>query len=260
MAKVTESAAAQYQRDGFFLAPTLIPPELAARAALRMDAIVDGEYETGVEPHMRHFSDADPPDKIRKIDNAHLSDDIVYEVVSHPAVGRFAAELLDAKMVQVWATQLLVKPPAPDASRTLGNVGWHQDNQYWTQWWDGEVFTAWVAISDVTSRAGCMRFVRGSHDWGFLDQGDFFGGDLDGQRAAIAQDGREWEEVAAILPPGGVSFHHRLTYHGSGPNLEPWPRLSFALHMRTERSTPKEGQYYTEHLDDPRYAPVIFEA
>ena len=48
-----------------------------------------------------------------------------------------------------------------------------------------ELFTAWVALSDVTAEAGPMRFVRGSHGWGLLDDGGFYRQDLDDQRDAI---------------------------------------------------------------------------
>jgi ectoine hydroxylase-related dioxygenase (phytanoyl-CoA dioxygenase family) len=256
---VHESAGECYERDGFCLSAPILPEDLVARVSGRMDAIVAGEYETGVPPHARHFSDDDPPDKIRKIDDAHLSDDTVYDVVSHPAIGRYVAETLGAQRVQVWATQLLIKPTTANPDSAPGNVGWHQDKQYWP-YWDGEVFTTWIAISNVTGRSGCMRFVRSSHRWGFLNRGDFFAQDLEAQRATIVEQGKSWEEVPAVLAPGAVSLHHCLTYHGSGPNCETWPRKSFAVHMRTEKSKPIGQEYYTEHLDDPRHTPVIYEA
>ena len=34
------------------------------------------------------------------------------------------------------------------------NIGWHQDRTYWQEWDDGsELFTAWIALSDVTAEA-----------------------------------------------------------------------------------------------------------
>ncbi len=75
------------------------------------------------------------------------------------------------------------------------------------------------------------------------------------QREAIAvPEGVTWEEVDAILPPGGASFHHNLTYHGSGPNLSTHMRRSFAIHLRTENSN--EG--LAEALDEPAHCPVIY--
>ena len=88
-----------------------------------------------------------------------------------------------------------------------------------------------------------MRFVPGSHHWGLLNSGDFFSSNLDALKKRIQEksDRDAWQEVLAVLPPGGVSFHHNLTVHGSGPNLSTTPRVSFAIHLRTENSRVREG-------------------
>ena len=108
-----------------------------------------------------------------------------------------------------------------------------------------------------------MRFVRGSQRWGFLDRGDFFSTDQAGLRAQISTAAEaEWEEVAAVLPAGGVSLHHCLTYHGSHANTSDGPRCSLAVHLRDERAAPVPGSdnYYVSHLDDPVYSPVIHDS
>ena len=133
--------------------------------------------------------------------------------------------------------------------------------------WDGgsEVFTAWIAVGDVTEDMGAMRFVRGSHHWGDLKGGNFFDSDHDAQQKAIKLPPEEtWEEEAAVLPSGAISFHHSYTLHGSGSNTSYCPRRSFALHLRTERSRPikykDEDSYYVAHLDDLKLHPVIYNA
>ena len=75
-----------------------------------------------------------------------MSDPVIFELISHEKIGKAIAELLNARFVQVWATQLLVKPSGGKA----GHIGWHQDMQHWTTWWRGEVATFWVAITDVS--------------------------------------------------------------------------------------------------------------
>lgn len=258
-------ADVQYEADGFYIYPKpLISEHLIQRAIQGMDALRAGEYETGVPPQPSYWKPGDSPQKLCKIEMPQVANHAIMELVSHPAIGKLAAALTGAQMVQVWWVQLLVKPPADPDGLVHTNIGWHQDRQYWKVWEEGsELFTAWVALSDVTADSGPMRFVRRSHKWGCLNQGDFYGQNHDVQRAAIqVPDGGTWEEVSVILPPGGVSFHHNLTFHGSGPNLSGAPRRSFAIHLRTEKSRPVDGvrKGLTAFIDNPAYCPVIYQS
>lgn len=258
------AAATQFERDGYFIRPSVIPAELLTRVRRRIDAVYAGDYETGIPPCGSPKGSKEPPQKLVKIDNAHRSDRTIFELVTHPAIGQWAAALTGAKMVQVFACQMLIKPPGGQGGV---NVGWHQDQEYWDAALSGELFTAWVAISDVTAESGPMRFVRGSNHWGLLKSGDFFSDKLDElkQRIQAKSGGNAWQEVAAVLPPGGVSFHHRLTVHGSGENHAAGPRVSFAIHLRTEKSGLREGTKwqdagYLNDFNDPIGSPVCYRA
>lgn len=261
----THDPRSRYESDGYHIASEqVIPLDVVQRAVAGMDAVRAGEYDTGTPPQPSPWKPGDDPRKLCKVEMPQIASRAIFEMVSHPALGRLAAEVTGARRVQVWWVQLLYKPPGgPDATiRT--NVGWHQDRQYWGVWEEGsELFTAWVALSRVDEEAGAMRFVRGSHRWGLLNQGNFYGQDHEAQRQAISRpDGAAWEEVPAVLPPGGASFHHHLTFHASGPNLSAGPRRSFAIHMRTERSNPCDGirKGLTAFIDLPSHCPVIYDA
>jgi hypothetical protein len=253
----------QYETDGFYIhREPIIPDELIRRASAGMDALRAGEYETGIPPRQSYWNPGDSPQKLCKIEMPQIANRAIMELVSHSAIGEIAHKITGAKRVQVWWVQLLGKPSAVSDGTIQTNIGWHQDRQYWKIWAEGsELLTAWVALTNVTADAGPMKFVRGSHRWGCLDSGDFYGQDHDAQREQIEiPDGEQWEEVTATMPPGGVSFHHNMTFHGSGPNLSKSLRRSFAIHLRTERAEPVDGvkQGLTEFIDDPSYCPVIY--
>ena len=255
-ATLATTTSQSFESDGYYIAPDpLIVGDVLDAALAGMEAVKNQQFDTGVPPTNDVVYD---PAKLCKINNAHLASTGLYALVTDPAFGQWAAAVTGASMVQVWASQLLIKPPG---SQAAGHVGWHQDRQDWKFWQEPTgLFTIWIALSDVTSDSGPMRFVRGSHRWGFLDQGDFFGSDHAELKAEIpVPDGASWEEVEAVLPPGGASFHHCLTYHGSGPNLSPTPRCSVAVHIRTQEAQPVPGDtaFYVTHLDDPAYCPVI---
>jgi hypothetical protein len=257
-----DTARSQFEADGFCFAPVLLEAEAVARMNELCDAIIAGSYATGIEPHAVNWRPGDDPGNLVKIDQPQRSDHRMTELLASSGIGAFAAGVMDASAVQVWAVQLLHKPPAAVGSaQSLNTVGWHQDEDYWHDWWDGEVFTCWLALSDVTEQAGAMRFVPRSHQWGFLASGNFYETDLSSQRDGIpVPAGETWAEVPAVLAPGEASFHHRRTLHGSGVNTAGWARRGLAVHLRTEKSAPVNlaPPGYTEDLANPDVCPVLF--
>jgi hypothetical protein len=252
-------ARESFEKDGYYISPqAVVPLDVVERASAGMDALRRGEYETGIPPQPSFWNPGDDLNKLCKIEMPQISNRAIMELVSHPAIGKLAAELTGAKWVQLWWVQLLHKPSA--TATGAATIGWHQDFNYWRPTWEdgSQLFTAWVALTDVTAEAGPMRFVRGSQRWGLLDQSDFFA-DIDKQ-TMTTPDGEKWEEVSAIMSPGGVSFHDKLVFHGSGPNVSGAPRRSFAIHMRTEKSAPRDGQRVglTQFIDNYDFCPVIY--
>ena len=254
----------RYERDGFALFAEPVLPAPAVEAAVAgQEAICRGEYETGRPPQPSPWNPGDDPGKLVKIETPQMADRRVLAAVGNSEIGRLAAELTGAKAVQVWWVQMLIKPSIAEGESSATNIGWHQDLHYWRVWEEGsELLTAWIALTDVTERSGPMRFVRGSHRWGLVEgSGNFHGQDHDAQRAGIAVPaGEAWEEVPALLSAGGVSFHHHLTLHASGPNRSGTPRRSFAVHMRTERSRPLDGKRagLAQFIDDESVCPVVY--
>ena len=257
------SSQETYKQEGYYLSPyPVVPTDVIDRAVAGMDAIRAGEYDTDIPPLSSPWNPGDDPKAFCKIEMPQIASTGIYELVSHPALGRFVADVTGANMVQVWWVQLLYKPSIAPNTDQATSVGWHQDRQYWKTWEEGsDLFTAWVALSDVTGESGPMRFVRQSHQWGFLDQGDFYGQDHSAQQQEIkVPSGANWEESPAILARGEVSIHHCLTYHASDPNYSNRPRRSLAIHMRSEKAFPREGikEGLTGYLDRTSYCPTIY--
>lgn len=253
-------AASALARDGFVLHDRpLVDREILEQVEARVDAVVQsdlGKTESGAGVLRLPV---DGPTSLVKINQAHTADDVLWGLVTQPAIGAFVADVTGASMVQLWASQLLYKPPGGEDT---GNVGWHQDQNYWSAVWTGEVFTLWLAISDVAADMGPLLFVRGSNRWGERSGGNFYGRDLALLQQAIVPEGERWDEVPGLLPAGGASIHHKLTVHGSGPNRSDRPRRGIALHLRTDRSAPVDGAthpYVTSWMHDHSISPVLFE-
>jgi hypothetical protein len=251
-----------YERDGFYRHTTpVLTPELLDRAPHGLDAVRDGNYETGQAPDGRGWNPGDDPRALVKLEQPQLASYALREAIASSTLGKLAAAISGAQKVQVWWVQGLIKPGTGQDGGASTNVGWHQDQTYWDAWEEGsELFTAWLALSDVSPQDGPMVFVPGSHRWGLLAGGDFFGQDQDALKQAIAiPHGESWREELDALPSGGVSFHHRLLFHGSHQNVSHSPRRSLAIHLRTEKSRARSGTWVEKYLDDPNICPIIFE-
>ena len=255
----------QYRSDGFYISPgPVLPPDVIAAAERGHDNILRQRHDTGVPPESGPYAhDPDDPNVLVKVVSANIASKDIQALFCHETLGRFVAEVTGAKAVQIWCSNMLAKPPAPESEVTPTQIGWHQDWSYWEAWEEGsELLTAWVALSDVREDSGPMMFLRGSHKNGYVEGlSDFHGQDIDRIEASLRDtDGLEWDVVPAILPPGGVSVHDCLTFHGSYLNHSAYPRKSLALHMRTENSRPAGGkpEGHARDITDHHKNPVIF--
>jgi ectoine hydroxylase-related dioxygenase (phytanoyl-CoA dioxygenase family) len=255
-------ARQRFAHDGFYIhRESVLGQGMLERAVQGVLDVRDGVYDTGVAPLGRNWNPGEDMDRLIKLDNAHMANTAIMDVLLRSGVGELASQVTGAESVQVWALQALYKPPTVGKTNA-SNVGWHQDQTLWAAMWEegSELFTAWLALSDVTAESGAMEFVRGSHTWGPVG-GSYFEQDQDLNRASMAvPDGAEWDAVTDVLPPGGVSFHHRSMVHGSNQNVSSGPRISLAIHLRTEKSRlrPNEEFHLHEHLERPEVAPVIY--
>ncbi len=257
----TEDIQTDFERDGFAFIPPVYATDELQRVNDAMDAVLRGEYETGVAPFHEHTPEH-LTQPLVKIDNAQLANRTLLAFLSDSRFGEWAARVSGAQRVQIWSTQLLVKRPSDQP--TQGGVGWHRDETYWKYWTrESELFTAWIALSDVRAESGPLCMVSGSHRWPDAEGGNFFSGDLDAVKQGFAPPSEDaWQEVPMILAPGAMSFHNKRTIHGSYANTSQRERRSFAVHLRTENAELRpdvELNPYIDKLDDPLYAPVIWQ-
>ena len=222
-----DDARDAYRTQGYWLSPPLFDPGEVEEFRLAAERVVNGEY-LGVRPPTlcmpMHPSDRD----LRKIDNAWWADPVLAALATNPRLADIAAMLLDASSVRLWQDQLLYKPPG-DASTTT--IGWHQDWASWDTVASHPAFvTAWVAFDDVDDGNGAMQMIPRSHEWGLGPGGsNFFAIDRDAQLAGFSD--RDAQPTSMVMGAGQVSFHHPLTFHGSGANTSNRLRRSLAIHF-----------------------------
>lgn len=147
-----------------------------------------------------------------------------YEVLTHPSVLDAVEDLLGPDLHCYHSTAWIKE------ARSHGFVSWHQDSTYF-----GleplEGVTAWVALSDASSAAGCMRVLPGSHKLGQLPS-DLrpHANNLLTSGQTVQLDFDEKRTVEMPLTAGEMSLHHVCTVHGSPGNDTDDRRIGLCLH------------------------------
>ncbi|WP_317979592.1 phytanoyl-CoA dioxygenase family protein [Paenibacillus glycanilyticus] len=239
--EVTAQDKRDFERDGYWISPKLIDDETIEKLRLAHERIWASDFDGDGYP-MHDVRIPENKIALRKHDNGWWINDEVKNVVTHPDLGRMSADLIGESSIRLWHDQVIYKPSAAGQETMAGNVGWHQDYGFWKCSSTSNMVTVWIALQDTDLSNGGMRTILGSHKWGVVEgSAAFFDQDLDGLKQKFSGLG-EWKDEPCILKAGQASFHHGLTFHGSGPNLSEQPRLSIVAHLMPGDTVYKSGR------------------
>jgi ectoine hydroxylase-related dioxygenase (phytanoyl-CoA dioxygenase family) len=220
----------RFHRDGFLIIEEGFISDHAIEALReRFDRLFEGDYETGIQPDEVNWkAGRDPEDRTRQICNGWRADNTIAAQVLSERTGRIAAQLMGYDGARILQDNVLWKPPGAKS------LGMHQDGSFADYLVPAEMITCWVALDDTRAQGGTIEYARGSHKWPKVppDRGSFHAPEdwLAPVRAA-APEGEEPELVPVVVKAGGASFHHSLTFHGSGPNEASTHRRALVSHL-----------------------------
>ena len=184
------------------------------------------EIRKDIEQIERECAEADKPVDINQYFrvNGQIVIPLLYEITRTEPVLDAVESVLGPNLL-AWSCELFIKDAGSEKI-----VSWHQDMTYWGMGGSDKQATAWIAITNVSEEAGCMRFVPGSHKQQLIPHIDKFAEDnllSRGQEVAIDVD--EEEAVLDELAPGEMSIHHGRIFHASGPNRSADRRIGIAI-------------------------------
>lgn len=235
---VTAADRASYERDGVWFSPQLFDADEIALLRQAVARVYAGERDFDAD---RWPGRRDPiplrPGCMASTINGWWVNATIRSAVFSPRLAACAAALMGHERLRLLHDQVMSKQAVDPAAPANSNVGWHQDYAHWTITRASRYCTAWIALQDTDLSNGAVRFVRGSHSWGLIEESATFGSrDLDALRARFGQD-RRWEEIPAVLTAGQVSFHDGLTMHGSTENHSHHPRQAILVNYMSDDAT-----------------------
>ena len=206
--RLTESQVEQYRRDGF--ASPVAVLDAAEVAALRADL----EAWEARQGHPLDF-----PEKSKSYLLYKWADALVH----HPAVLDAVEDLIGPDILVYHSTMWIKEAHTP------AYVRWHQDGAYF--FLDPlDHVTAWVALSDASERAGCMRVLPGTHRLPMIAHDDKPGRYNMIKRGQGISDRFDGETgVAMPLKAGELSLHHTALVHCSPGNDGDDRRMGYGI-------------------------------
>jgi ectoine hydroxylase-related dioxygenase (phytanoyl-CoA dioxygenase family) len=96
------------------------------------------------------------------------------------------------------------------------------------------MITCWIALDDTSAEAGTITYAAGSHRWPRApeNRGEFHApADWLAPAKRSVPEGEDLRLVPIGVKAGGASFHHHLTFHGSGPNTASIHRRALISHL-----------------------------
>ena len=185
----------------------------------------------------------------------------IFDKVVHNSKVLDAVESIIGKNILACGTTLFIKNPDEK-----GFVSFHQDAKYiglephnWV--------TAWIAVTDVNEKNGCMRMWSGTHKNDLKNHVEKF----DNNEGNLLTRGQTVENVPleetepVILKSGQMSLHHPRIVHGSGVNISKERRIGFVIQsyigsnveqvlgkMYVQQARGEDSFNYHDHVERPK--------
>jgi ectoine hydroxylase-related dioxygenase (phytanoyl-CoA dioxygenase family) len=239
---LSDEQVESFHADGFLIVEEgFISDATVELLRERFDALFAGEYGTGIAPDEVNWKEGrDPEDRTRQICNGWRADDSIAAQVLSERTGQLASQLMGYRGARMLQDNCLWKPPGAKS------LGMHQDGSFADYLVPAEMITCWVALDDTRAQGGTIEYVRGSHRWPKAppSRGEFHAPEDWLAPAREAAPGGELDLVPVVVKAGGATFHHSLTFHGSGANEATTHRRAIVSHL-----IPVETRFHPDNVD-----------
>ena len=230
-----------FNNNGFIIFDKFLLEENIEILKNRFKDLFDGKFENTIEPDewnwKKNLSD---PRATRQICNVWKSDNLIRKIVCNKTIGLIASKLMGWQGARLVQDNILWKP---SGGKTLG---YHQDASYVDWIVPQTMITCWMSLDQTSQKIGTLEFVTGSHKWELSPPSVNFHSPDDYRRELInfAKDNNKKLKITYVeVPPGGASFHHGYTWHGSGINKTSLNRRAIVSHC-----IPSDAKFHSTNI------------
>ncbi|WP_328917653.1 MULTISPECIES: phytanoyl-CoA dioxygenase family protein [unclassified Streptomyces] len=236
-----DDEVAFYAEHGWYLSKKLFADEEVDELVAASEGYYGGERSRTLParpPKLAAWQPSDGPVQ-RHNDYVHYESDPIARILRKPLIGAVAARLAGTAEIRVFQSTLILKPAVVGEPSNI--VPWHFDKHYWATSTSERMLTAFIPFHDCGEEMGTLTVVDGSHLWKEVGRDDsmtkhFAERDRDDLERVLAENaaynGTEIRKVPLFIPKGHMSFHHCMTYHGSGANRSDRPRRAISFHLQ----------------------------
>jgi len=211
MKAINQAELEHYQHHGYLFPKRVLTSEEAANCLRRLS---DMETRIGAP-----LTQAD----LKWRGASYLYSPWVNALVRDPRVLDLVEDVIGPDILVFWST-FFIKEPG-----TASFTAWHQDATYFGLE-PYEHVTAWIALSDAGSDAGCMDVISSkgaprqlAHAAARLPDS------INGAGQVIVEPFDDSDPVAMALMAGEASLHHTLCCHRSAPNRASHRRVGLGI-------------------------------
>ena len=230
-----------FYNNGFIIFDKFLLKENIEILKNRFDDLFDGKFENTIEPDewnwKKNLSDLRAT---RQICNVWKSDNLIRKIVCNETIGLIASKLMGWQGARLVQDNILWKP---SGGKTLG---YHQDASYVDWIVPQTMISCWMSLDQTSQKIGTLEFVTGSHKWELSPPSVNFHSPDDYRRELInfAKDKNKELNITYVeVPPGGASFHHGYTWHGSGINKTSLNRRAIVSHC-----IPSDAKFHSTNI------------
>ena len=236
----------KFDEEGYVYLPGLLSHAEVTDVQDYLDKFIQNNVPD-LSPDQAFYEDNNDPSTLKQLFNLHEHEPFFEKLLTGSRFEQLAESVLDEKVigknVEYFNKPPLIGKPTPP----------HQDNYYFMLQ-PPQAVTMWLALEDVDTQNGCVRYIPQSHLAGLRTHGrtqtlGFSQGITDYSEKDKAK------EVYFIVKPGDLLVHHSMTIHRADGNISPVrgrKALGFIYFGQSAHEDLERKKLYQQKLQEER--------